>query len=192
MAEEESNKTLGDRWTPLLAKTNHTVLVNGFLDYYSTIRVTPEGEEEALRLRAPDAMLIIHLMRYKWDQKAPHPSYAWLADNMGVTIPAIRKILRKLEKMKLVIRDERREATEKGNGALLGQYFKMDGLFQALEAKIGEAQPKFVEPPAPEETKPKIKLSKFKRGKKASLSDKPRPDQDRPGGRLPKEGAKRK
>lgn len=174
MAEEESNKTLGDRWTPLIAKTNHTVLVNGFLDYYSTIRFTPEGEEEALRLRAPDAMLIIHLMRYKWDQKAPHPSYAWLADNMGVTIPAIRKILRKLEKMKLVIRDERREATEKGNGALLGQYFKMDGLFQALEAKIGEAQPKFVEPPEPDE-KPKFK------SKKAS-----------PPPKRPKEGVKRR
>lgn len=135
--KRESVKSLDARWTPLLAHTKHTQIVNGFLDYYAKLRV------DNLSLNSSDAMLIIHLMRFKWDQNAPYPAYSLLAGLLGVQVPAVRKILQKLERMGYVTRIPRREQTADGeDGQWLGNFFDLGGLFAALEVKLREAQPK--------------------------------------------------
>lgn len=136
LAKRESDKTRASRWGVVLAKTKFTELANGFLDHYAKIKV--DGES----LNSSDAMFIIHLMRFKWDQHPPHPGYDYIAHLMGLTVPAVRKIAKKLERMNLVERVPKyKESLDGKKGRQEGNYFRLDGLFRALEELILLEQP---------------------------------------------------
>lgn len=136
VVKKDADRTRRGRWGPLLAETRFTELANGFLDYYADI------SRNGMTLNSSDAMLLVHIWRFKWDQYDPYPSYMTLANVMGLQVSAIRKIVRKLEKMELIKRTPRREQGADGkDGQWLGNFFSLDGLVKALEERILLEQP---------------------------------------------------
>ena len=133
-AKAESSTSMASRWGDFLADTKYTQIANGFLDYYSVLN---GGSEE--QLNSSDAMLIIHLMRFKWDQHNPHPPFTVLAQLMGIGIPAVRKIVRKLKRLNY-LKVFPRYASD-GSGGSVSNEYDLSGLFAALESAIKTEQP---------------------------------------------------
>lgn len=82
-------REIADRWTPELVKSGFTPVANGFLTSYH--KLTP-------RLRPTEALLVIHLMAFRWDSSHPRPSFNTLAKRMGVTATAVRVHARNMER----------------------------------------------------------------------------------------------
>jgi hypothetical protein len=91
----ESSRNIARRWTPKLIEGGWTPISTFFLDNYH--RLEPS-------LSSLEAMLVIHLMRHKWDERHPHPTFATLARRMGVTTTATRNHARSLEKKRFLNR----------------------------------------------------------------------------------------
>ena len=72
-------------------------------------------------------MLIIHLMRHKWDSKMPFPGSKLLAKRMGISATAVRGHARSLERKGYLKRIKRTGTTNK---------FDLSPLFRALEAYL--------------------------------------------------------
>lgn len=66
------------RWTPLVAG-GWTPVSDFFLENY-----------RRLGLSTPEAMLVLQIMRHKWDESAPRPSFKTLGRRMGVSDTAVR------------------------------------------------------------------------------------------------------
>lgn len=121
MAETETkapagaNRAVASRWTPKLTKLGWTPVADFFLDNYH--RLEPP-------LKHSEAMLVIHLMRHKWDAKAPYPGFKVLAKKMGISAEAARLIARRLESKGYLFREMQVGATNK---------FHLEKLFLALE-----------------------------------------------------------
>ena len=49
-------------------------------------------------LTTPEAMLVIHLMRHKWDEAPPRPAIKTLAKRIGISHVAVRNHARSLER----------------------------------------------------------------------------------------------
>jgi DNA-binding transcriptional ArsR family regulator len=81
------------RLTPALAKRGFTPVPSVFLDHYWKMKVTPT-----------EAMVVVHLLSYKWTPKHPYPRLRVIADKMGLTPTTVRSYLRSLEKKNLVKR----------------------------------------------------------------------------------------
>jgi hypothetical protein len=92
---EESSKDIAKRWTPTLVRSGWTPISTFFIDNYHRLEPT---------LTSLEAMLVVHLMRHKWDERHPHPSFATLARRMGVTATATRNHARSLEKKRYLNR----------------------------------------------------------------------------------------
>ncbi len=71
-----------------------------------------------------EAMLVIHLMRHKWDAAPPFPGFKTLARRMGVTTTSVRNHARSLEKKGYLLRQKRVGTTN---------HFELNPLFLALE-----------------------------------------------------------
>ena len=91
-------------------------VVNYFLEHYH--------ELEPYDLTHNEAMFVIHLMQYKWDNKPPRPAYKTLAKLMGVSEKTVRRYAQSLEQKKYLRRKIR---TAQPNE------FYLDPLFRALE-----------------------------------------------------------
>src|SRR5690349_4527785 len=116
----EASRKVSVRWTPMLADAGWTPVVDFFLDNYH--RLTPA-------LKYSEAMFTIHVMRHKWDRKAPHPGFKLVAKRMGISPEATRLIARSLEKKGYLVRRMRVGQTNR---------FAFEKLFEALE-KLMEA-----------------------------------------------------
>ncbi|MBX9677306.1 MAG: helix-turn-helix domain-containing protein [Gemmataceae bacterium] len=103
------------RWTPMLSKKGWTPICDYFLDSYT--RLAP-------KITNLEALLIIHLMRYKWDAEAPFPGFRALSKRMGITATSARNHARSLEKKGYLKREKRVGTTNK---------FDLTPLFAALE-----------------------------------------------------------
>jgi len=114
MSTTPVKRKMADRWTEKLAAKGFTPIASYFLDNYHRLNVT-----------TPEAMLIIHLMSYKWDEKNPRPGFTKLAAKMGVTPTAVRNHARSLEKRKKLL--ERIMRVGRPNA------FNLTPLFNALE-----------------------------------------------------------
>lgn len=103
------------RWTPRLTRDGWTPISDYFLESYHKLRPP---------LTSLEAMLVIHLMRHKWDEKHPRPAFKTLAKRMGITDTAVRNHGRNLEKKNYLRRIKR-----------VGQpnHFDLAPLFEALE-----------------------------------------------------------
>lgn len=101
------------RWTKELAKDGFTPVADVFLDYYCQMNITTS-----------EAMFIIQLMKYKWNEKNPYPSFGAIAKKMGVTDTAARNYARNLEKKGLLQRHQRIGDTNE---------FDLNSLFVKLE-----------------------------------------------------------
>jgi len=73
---------------------------------------------------------VLALMFFKWDTRRPYPSYATLAERMGISVSYARDIARKLERKGLLLREVRQGAPNQ---------FDLQPLFDAL-AKHVEAE----------------------------------------------------
>jgi hypothetical protein len=83
-----SERNVNDRWTPLLMYRGFTTISNVFLESYSTLHP---------KITHGEAMFIIHLMQYKWDENAPFPAVGTIAKRMGISVTATRSLARNLE-----------------------------------------------------------------------------------------------
>lgn len=109
------DRTVAARWTPMLAGEGFTPVSDFFLKNYHRL---PKP------LRPTEAMLVIHLMSFKWDKAAPFPGFKRLAEYMGITPAGVRTHARTLEKKGYLKREMQVGTTNK---------FHLDGLFKALE-----------------------------------------------------------
>jgi DNA-binding MarR family transcriptional regulator len=87
---------IAKRLTPELAAHGFTAVPTTFLENYHSLDVT-----------SAEAMVIIHLLSYKWDKRNPFPRLALLAKKMGLTETSVRSHTRKLEEKKLLRRISR-------------------------------------------------------------------------------------
>ena len=86
----KKSRTYVDRWEhPELLQAGYLVVPAAFLRHYS--RLTPYS------LTHGEALFVIHLMEFKWDQAAPFPSYGTLARRMGVSTKMVRRYAKALE-----------------------------------------------------------------------------------------------
>ena len=88
--QPKKQRTYADRWQhPELLEGGYVVIPSSFLHHYS--RLKPHG------LTHGEALLVIHLMAFKWTADAPFPSYATLARRMGVTAKMAQRYAKQLE-----------------------------------------------------------------------------------------------
>ncbi len=87
-----TKRAIARRWTPSLAE-RWTPVSEVFLKNHATLGITPA-----------EAMLLVHLVSFKWDEHAPYPTCDTLAGRMGITDTSVRNHLRSLEKKGLLTR----------------------------------------------------------------------------------------
>ena len=97
-----AQRIVATRWTPALV-ASWTPVSDYFLDSYTKL---------APPLTNGEAMLVIHLMRHKWDEAPPFPGFKTLARRMGVTATSVRNLARSLEKKGYLRRQKRRGHNE--------------------------------------------------------------------------------
>lgn len=111
------NRDVSARWTPTLTAGGWTPVSDFFLDFYA--RLDPP-------LTNAEAILVIHLMRHKWDDAPPFPGFTTLSRRMGISATAARAHARSLERKGYLIRTMRVGTTNK---------FELGKLFRALEQR---------------------------------------------------------
>lgn len=117
-ATKAVQREIGHRWTPRLAKAGWTPICDYFLKNLRRLNVSPT-----------EAMVIIQLMSFKWDEKAPFPALKTIANRLGITSTSVRSHIRKLEKRKLLTRSFTTGTTNR---------FFLEPLFLKLEALMDE------------------------------------------------------
>lgn len=105
-----------ERWTPSLVEAGFIPVARSFLRLYAKLQPP---------LTTSEAILVVHLMDFKRDERHPYPSYKRLGSYMGVSDKAIRKTARNLQNKGYLRRVERT-----GTSSL----FDLRPLFRALEA----------------------------------------------------------
>jgi hypothetical protein len=109
------SREVSDRWTEALTKQGWTPVSDFFLDHYA--RLDPP-------ITNAEAILVIHLIRHKWDDAPPFPGFTTLARRMGISATAARAHARSLEAKGYLARQMRVGTTNK---------FDLTKLFAALE-----------------------------------------------------------
>ena len=107
-------RTPAKRWSPALTKS-WTPVSDYFLENYHRLEFP---------LTTSEAMLVIHLMRFKWDERMPFPGFKKLAKCMGKSTATVRKDARNLQSKKYLKRHIRVGTTNR---------FDFQPLFRALE-----------------------------------------------------------
>lgn len=115
-----AQRMVSTRWTPKLVAGGWTPVADFFLDSYT--RLDPP-------LSTSEAMLVIHLIRHKWDQEMPFPGFKTLARRMGVTATSVRNHARSLELKGYLVRYKRIGTTNQ---------FDLTPLFRALEGLLAK------------------------------------------------------
>lgn len=108
-------RSAADRWTPEIAKAGHIQIARSFLRNYRNLDPP---------LTLGEAMFVIHLMDFKWDNEAPWPRYKTLARYMGMTDKQVRRLAKSLEDKGYLRREVR---TAEANR------FHLESLFRRLE-----------------------------------------------------------
>lgn len=96
--QRKIKRSVSERWTSELAKDGWTPISDFFLENYATLRPPVSSLE---------AMLVIQLMKHKWDSSRPYPGFSVLAKRMGLSAASVRAHARNLEKhgyLKRIIR----------------------------------------------------------------------------------------
>ncbi|MCB9949857.1 MAG: helix-turn-helix domain-containing protein [Planctomycetaceae bacterium] len=111
-----TSRKIARRWTAKLAAKGFTPVCDYFLENY-----------DRLNLTNTEAMVIIHLMSYKWDSSKPFPSIGRLASRMGIGETAVRGHIRRIEQKGCLVRNFRTGNTNE---------FDLTPLFEKLEANM--------------------------------------------------------
>lgn len=83
------SRDVARRWTKTLVEDGFTPIANSFLSGYA--RLDP-------CITSPEAILIAHLIYFKWDKIPPKPALSTLGRRMGITATAVRNHVRSLER----------------------------------------------------------------------------------------------
>ena len=109
-----------NRWTPKLAQGGFTPVPQVLLKHYTDLNIT-----------SMEAMLVVHLLSYKWDEQLPFPSMTTLAGRMGCSPRYVRKLCESLESVGYL----------KRNGRIgMSNQFDLSGLFARLEPFLDSAR----------------------------------------------------
>ena len=120
----KKSRSYAARWQhPELLATGYLVVPSVFMRQYS--RLKPYS------LTHGEALFVLHLMEFKWDQDAPFPSYGTLSRRMGVSTKMVRRYALALEQKGYV-----RRVIRKGNT----NRFDLEPLFDKL-LKVVESAP---------------------------------------------------
>jgi helix-turn-helix protein len=110
-----SPRSFGNRWKhDELFTKGYVGLPVTFLHHYALLNPP---------LNAGEALFVIHLMQFKWDEQAPFPGYKKIAAQMGVSDKMARRHAQSLEIKGYLTREERIGRTNR---------FHLTGLFDAL------------------------------------------------------------
>lgn len=119
-----SSRSPAARWTPALVARGWTPISLFFLHHYS---------HRSIGLTHGEAMLVCHLMTYKWDARAPRPGAPAVAAQMGISASAVRKLIRSLEVKRCLKRGFRRGRPNTYD--LRPLFVKLEALQNELEAQ---------------------------------------------------------
>src|SRR5882724_1972414 len=112
----EPDRRVSARWKyPELFIKGYLVIPSLFFHAYAHLKPHP--------LTTGEALFVMHLMEFKWDERAPFPSYKTLAKRMGVSDKMVRRHAQSLEAKKYLRRVSRVGATNE---------FDLTPLFDAL------------------------------------------------------------
>ena len=114
-------RLVATRWSDKLVQKGWAPIAHSFLDLYAQL---PEP------LTPTEAMVVVMLMRFKWDERHPFPSLKRLGRMMGLGSTSIRNHVRSLERKGYVARVYR---TGFSNS------FDLTPLFRALEEAMERA-----------------------------------------------------
>jgi biotin operon repressor len=117
---EGKDHQIRERWSEQIIRGGFTAVPMNFLRRYSR-----------LGLNATDAMLLIHIMAYRWDRHLPFPSLTRIAEEMGLSTSQVRFRMARLEKDGYIERVYR-----KGRSTL----YNPSGLIQKLEKDLETAE----------------------------------------------------
>lgn len=118
--EPEREKKVAKRWTPALGR-QFCAVSSYFLANYHRL-----GNDGQRGLNSTEAMLVIQILDFKWDEKLPFPTVGLLAQRMAVSTRHVRETLKELEG---------RGFLQRVPGARGGaNRYDLTGLFAALEA----------------------------------------------------------
>jgi DNA-binding MarR family transcriptional regulator len=120
------DRSMAARWTPALAAAPFTPVPAVMLENLQRLR----PHDGARGLNCTETMVLLQLLSFKWDVRAPWPSLATIADRLGLKVRTVRATLQRLEELKYV----RRERSAYGGT----NRFHLDGLFAALEKLLEE------------------------------------------------------
>ena len=118
-------RSFARRWAPELEADGHTQISIYFLENYHRLKPYP--------LTHSEAMFVIHLMQYKWDERSPYPGYKTIAQRMGVATKSARRYAQSLQQKKCLHREVRIGQTN---------LFDLAPLMKALVAHKAQASPK--------------------------------------------------
>jgi DNA-binding MarR family transcriptional regulator len=122
MSSKRADKySIARAWTPSLANSRFVPVVRAFLENYSSLK--------PFSLTHGEAMFVIHLMQFKWDEAAPFPGYKRIARLMGVSDKMVRRYALSLEQKGYLVRITRQARTNR---------FDLRKLFSALEKRLEE------------------------------------------------------
>jgi len=117
-SERVVNRMVADRWTPEIVRKGWAPIAHSFLDLYTKL---PQP------LTTTEAMVVIMLMRFKWDDRHPFPSLKRLGRMMDLGSTSIRNHIRSLESKGYLTRIYR---------SGFSNAFDLRPLFEALEITI--------------------------------------------------------
>ena len=120
--KEGSLRAFSKRWQheELFAK-GYVAVPTLFLRHYANLK--------PYSLTSGEALFVLHLMEFKWDEKAPFPGYKTLAERMGVSDKMARRHAKSLEEKKYLKRKVRVGRTNR---------FDLTPLFDALKAAVAK------------------------------------------------------
>ena len=118
--KKDKKYPISDRWTEDILSWGFAPIANVFLDNYTLMGMTNM-----------EALVVIHLMRYKWDKNHPFPSYGTLSEKVGLHHRRLRQIVKDLETKGFLKRIERRKPLHSQTNL-----FDLTPLFDSLEEVI--------------------------------------------------------
>lgn len=124
---ENVDRSVTTRWGSARLGNQFTPVSAHFLEHYH--RLAP-FEKGAAGLSSTEAMLIIHLMSFKWDVEAPYPTLKTLATRMGLSPRQIRSTLSRLEALGMLRREPAPKSPVGANA------YNLSPLFERLEALL--------------------------------------------------------
>lgn len=128
MSDEPAERRIAARWGGSEKLAEQFCPVSSmFLAHYTELKSRPvNGAPGGMPagLGSAEAMLVIHLLDFKWDEEAPFPKVETLAKRMGISDRSVRTLLKRLEDLGFLRREIRVHKSSR---------YHLDGLFEALE-----------------------------------------------------------